>query len=206
MRTSCPRHRPYQLAAFLSAATEAAQPRGGRTRTLAGEVLRQGEVAGRPRHRRRHASQKVVKDALLAAFPDHLFLGEEDVGRQVARGDAASRPMRPPMWVVDPLDGTANYVHDVPAYCVSIGLWAEGKPVVGVIHDPRMNEVFTAAVGLGAFLNGKPIRVSAVPLLARRDDLDRLPGELPEAAPQPRSVARRSSRTRSRCAAPARPR
>ena len=50
------------------------------------------------------------------------------------------------MWVVDPLDGTANYVHDVPAYCVSIGLWAGGKPVVGVIHDPRMNEVFTAGL------------------------------------------------------------
>jgi myo-inositol-1(or 4)-monophosphatase len=66
---------------------------------------------------------------------------------------------------VDPLDGTSNYVHDVPAYCVSIGLWAGGKPVVGVILDPRMNELFTAAAGLGAFLNGKAIRVSTTPTI-----------------------------------------
>ena len=65
--------------------------------------------------------------------------------------------------MVDPLDGTANYVHDVPAYCVSIGLLAGGKPVVGVILDPRQNELFTAAAGHGAFLNGKPIRVERGP-------------------------------------------
>jgi myo-inositol-1(or 4)-monophosphatase len=107
-----------------------------------------------------HASQMVVKEALLAAFPHHHFLGEEDAaGKHIEEtrpsGDA-------PVWVVDPLDGTSNYVHDVPAYCVSIGLWADGQPMVGVIHDPRMNEVFSAARGLGAFLNGKPIRVSSV--------------------------------------------
>ena len=56
----------------------------------------------------------------------------------------------PPAWVVDPLDGTVNYVHDVPAYCVSIGLLVDGRPAVGVIYDPRLNEMFTAATGLGA--------------------------------------------------------
>jgi myo-inositol-1(or 4)-monophosphatase len=115
-----------------------------------------------------HASQKVIEDALLAAFPGHQFLGEEDaVGRSLEETRPAADA--PPAWVVDPLDGTANYVHDVPAYCVSIGLFAAGAPVVGVILDPRQNEVFTAARGLGAFLNGKPIRVSAVPTL--RDGL-----------------------------------
>jgi myo-inositol-1(or 4)-monophosphatase len=115
-----------------------------------------------------HASQKVVMDTLLAAFPDHHFLGEED---SVGKSLEETRPPAdaPPVWVVDPLDGTANYVHDVPAYCVSIGLWAAGKPVVGVIHDPRLNEVFTAALGLGAFLNGKPIRVS--PVASLRDGM-----------------------------------
>jgi len=73
------------------------------------------------------------------------------------------------VWVVDPLDGTVNYVHDVPAYCVSIGLWADGRPLVGVILDPRQNELFTAAAGQGAFLNGQPIRVSQSPIL--RDSL-----------------------------------
>ena len=71
-------------------------------------------------------------------------------------------PGAPPTWVVDPLDGTCNYAHDVPAYCVSIGLWADGKPVVGVILDTRMNELFTASLGGGAFLNGKPMRVSGI--------------------------------------------
>jgi myo-inositol-1(or 4)-monophosphatase len=151
------------LATFLSAAVEAAR-RGAaelerwRAKFSVKEKSRADLVTDAD-----HASQKVVKDALFAAFPDHHFLGEEDaVGKEVEdtrpTGDA-------PVWVVDPLDGTSNYVHDVPAYCVSIGLWAGGKPIVGVIHDPRMNEVFTAASGLGAFLNGKAIHVSSVTAL-----------------------------------------
>ena len=110
-----------------------------------------------------HASQKIVSEVLLATFPDHHFLGEEDAVGQAVEDTRLTGDT--PAWVVDPLDGTSNYVHDVPAYCVSIGLWAAGKPIVGVIHDPRMNEVFTAASGLGAFLNGKPIRVSSVAAL-----------------------------------------
>jgi myo-inositol-1(or 4)-monophosphatase len=111
------------------------------------------------------ASQKVVKELLLARFPDHLFVGEED---SVGKSPAEVRPPEgaSPAWIVDPLDGTANYAHDVPAYCVSIGLWHAGTPLVGVILDPRQNELFTAAAGRGAFLNGKPIRVSTVPSIA----------------------------------------
>jgi myo-inositol-1(or 4)-monophosphatase len=109
-----------------------------------------------------HASQQAVKEYLLGRFPGHRFLGEEDsVGK--TPDETRPAPDAPSTWVVDPLDGTANYVHDVPAYCVSIGLWAGGRPVVGVILDPRMNELFTAATGRGAFLNGKPMRVSTVP-------------------------------------------
>ena len=107
------------------------------------------------------ASQDAVKSYLLGRFPDHLFLGEEEaVGKPIEATRPA--PGSPPTWVVDPLDGTANYVHDVPAYCVSIGLWADGKPVVGVILDPRLNELFAAAAGHGATLNGQPMRVSPV--------------------------------------------
>ena len=153
-----------QLAKFLSTAVEAAR-RGAeeleswRARFTFKEKSRADLVTDAD-----HASQKVVKKTLLAAFPDHAFLGEEEC---VGKTPEETRPPAdsPPVWVVDPLDGTANYVHDVPAYCVSIGLWAGGKPVVGVIHDPRMNEVFTAAAGQGAFLNGKPIRVSSVATL-----------------------------------------
>jgi myo-inositol-1(or 4)-monophosphatase len=105
------------------------------------------------------ASQNAVKSYLLGQFPDHQFLGEEE---SFGKSPEDVRPNRdaPPTWVVDPLDGTANYVHDIPAYCVSIGLVIAQEPVVGVIFDPRQNELFAAARGLGAFLNGRPIHVS----------------------------------------------
>lgn len=109
------------------------------------------------------ASQKAIKEFITGRFPDHDFLGEEDVGAKEGRGPAAGAP---PTWIVDPLDGTSNYVHDVPAYCVSVGLMAGGELVVGVIYDPRMNELFSAATGLGATLNGQPIRVSETATLA----------------------------------------
>lgn len=108
------------------------------------------------------ASQKAVQSYLKERFPDHDFLGEEDPGAKDGNGPA---PGSPPTWIVDPLDGTANYVHDVPAYCVSIGLMVDGELVIGVIYDPRLNELFSAAKGLGATLNGKPIRVSETNLM-----------------------------------------
>ena len=106
-----------------------------------------------------HASQAAVKEYLLGRFPGHAFLGEEEcVGRPIESIRPAADA--PPTWVVDPLDGTVNYVHDVPAYCVSIGLWVDGRCAVGVILDPRQNELFAAAHGHGATLNDKPITVS----------------------------------------------
>ncbi|HKB01236.1 MAG TPA: inositol monophosphatase family protein [Gemmataceae bacterium] len=104
-----------------------------------------------------HASQQAIRTFLMARFPAHDFLGEEDLGAKEGR-------LRPdvPTWIVDPLDGTANYVHDVPAYCVSVGFAANGELVAGAIYDPRQGEMFSAATGLGATLNGRPIRVSAV--------------------------------------------
>jgi myo-inositol-1(or 4)-monophosphatase len=152
---------PTRLPEFLAAAVDAAR-RGA-------EVLEswRGRFSVREKARADlvseadQASQDVIKAHLLGAFPDHRFLGEEEsVGMAIESTRPA--PNAPPTWVVDPLDGTANYVHDVPAYCVSIGLWAGGKPVVGVILDPRLNELFTAAAGHGAFLNGKPMKVSTI--------------------------------------------
>jgi myo-inositol-1(or 4)-monophosphatase len=155
---------PTRLPAYLDAAVDAARRgaallEGWRTKFAVREKARADLVTDADQ-----ASQDAVKAALLGRFPDHHFLGEED---SVGKSPEETRPPAdaPPVWVVDPLDGTANYVHDVPAYCVSIGLWAAGKPVVGVILDPRMNELFTAAAGLGAFLNGNPIRVSSTPTL-----------------------------------------
>jgi myo-inositol-1(or 4)-monophosphatase len=151
-----------RLPEFLAAAVEAARRgaavlEGWRARFSVREKSRADLVTDADT-----ASQQTIKEVLLGRFPDHLFLGEEEaVGVPIEETRPA--PDSPPIWVVDPLDGTSNYVHDVPAYCVSIGLWAGGEAVVGVILDPRMNETFTAARGLGAFLNDRPIRVSTVP-------------------------------------------
>jgi myo-inositol-1(or 4)-monophosphatase len=102
------------------------------------------------------ASQKAIYAYLSARFPDHAFLGEEDVGIK-SRSDAPAAPT----WIVDPIDGTTNYVHDCPLYCISIGLEIEGELVVGVVLDPSRNEMFHAAKGAGAWINDRPIKTSA---------------------------------------------
>jgi myo-inositol-1(or 4)-monophosphatase len=107
------------------------------------------------------ASQAAIKSYLLGRYPDHHFLGEEEcVGKTLV--ELVPPAGSPPVWVVDPLDGTGNYAHGVPCYAVNVALVIDGKPVVGVTFDPRLNELFTAAAGQGAFLNGEPIRVSSI--------------------------------------------
>ena len=113
-----------------------------------------------------HASQATIHSYLKGRFPDHGFLGEEQAhGPDAMHGGLRLPADAPPTWIVDPIDGTANYVHDVPAYCVSIGLHAGGELVVGVVFDPRQNEMFSAARGLGAHLNGQKLGASTVPSL-----------------------------------------
>lgn len=96
-------------------------------------------------------SQEAVRQCLTSEFPDHGFWGEE-----------SERPPRLDglLWVVDPLDGTTNYVHSVPQYCVSVGLVQDGRPVAGCIYDPILEECFTASAGGGARLNGEKISAS----------------------------------------------
>jgi len=101
------------------------------------------------------ASQQAIHDYLHAQFPTHEFLGEEDKGPRSRPG-----PDAPPTWIVDPIDGTTNYVHDCPMYCVSIGLQVAGELVVGVVLDPSRNEMFAAAKGEGAWLNERRLKVS----------------------------------------------
>ena len=154
----------HPLADYLAAAVEAAEIGAAiledwRSRFHVTEKERNNLVTEAD-----HASQKAVREHLLGKFPGHAFVGEED---HFGHAIESTRPSGDaPAWIVDPLDGTMNYVHDVPAYCVSIGLWLHGEAVVGVILDPRMKETFTATKGGGAFLNGKPIRVSSTPKLA----------------------------------------
>jgi myo-inositol-1(or 4)-monophosphatase len=100
-------------------------------------------------------SQRTIRDYLLKRFPDHGFLGEEE-----GAGEGKPGPDSPPTWIVDPLDGTTNYVHDCPMYCVSIGLQVAGEMVAGVVLDPSRPELFRAAKGQGAWLNDRRIHVS----------------------------------------------
>jgi myo-inositol-1(or 4)-monophosphatase len=105
------------------------------------------------------ASQEVIRKAVLDAFPDHSFLGEE--GALAGTGGADSY-----RWIADPLDGTTNYVHAIPHYCVSLALEQGGRVVVGAIYDPTRDECFTAADGQGAHLNGRRLHTSTVSRLS----------------------------------------
>jgi myo-inositol-1(or 4)-monophosphatase len=98
------------------------------------------------------ACEEIIRTIILAAHPEHSILGEE--GGSVGTGRF--------QWIVDPLDGTVNYAHGFPFFCVSIALEIDGVRAVGVVHDPNRHEVFTSIRGGGAFLNGKAIRVSSI--------------------------------------------
>ncbi len=104
------------------------------------------------------AAEQLIHRILYRAYPAFGFFGEEHGQR---RPDAAYR------WIVDPIDGTMNFVHGLPLFGVSIGLEHRGRIVAGVIYDPMRRELFTATQHGGAFLNGKPIRVSPTRRLAQ---------------------------------------
>jgi myo-inositol-1(or 4)-monophosphatase len=102
--------------------------------------------------------EAIIRQTILGAHPDHAILGEE--GGNV--GESTHQ------WIVDPLDGTVNYAHGFPFFCVSIGLEVHGERVVGVVFDPNRDELFHAVKGGGAFLNDAPIRVSSAAALGGR--------------------------------------
>ena len=102
------------------------------------------------------AAERFVVGGILAQFPDHSVLAEEGV--LTARGQRSSASDW--NWIVDPIDGTTNYVHGLPHFAVAIGLTWRSIPVVGVVHAPALGETYSAARGCGATCNGTPIRVS----------------------------------------------
>jgi len=97
-----------------------------------------------------HAAEQAVIQVLLKAFPDHAILAEESG----AHGKSDY------VWIIDPLDGTTNFIHGFPQYCVSIGLRHKGSMTQAVVYDPGRNELFTATRGHGAYLNDRRMRVS----------------------------------------------
>jgi myo-inositol-1(or 4)-monophosphatase len=111
------------------------------------------------------AAQRTVREILLGAYPIHQFIGEEDQdggnsAAFIADNGGRSDDERPYRWIVDPLDGTINYVHGLPSYAVSIGLERGGELLVGVVYNPLWDECFSAVVGDGAYLNGSRLSTS----------------------------------------------
>jgi myo-inositol-1(or 4)-monophosphatase len=100
-----------------------------------------------------HASEAIIIETLLTAYPDHGILAEES-------GSTHGNPNADHIWIIDPLDGTTNFIHGFPVYCVSIALQVRGKIEQAVIYDPSRNDLFTATKGRGAYMNERRIRVS----------------------------------------------
>lgn len=107
-------------------------------------------------------AEKIIREVLQAARPDYGFLGEE--GGQSIKGDGIHT------WIVDPLDGTTNFLHGFAHFCISIALQKNNEIIAGAIYDPMRDELFTAEKGLGAYLNDKRLKVSK-----RRDMSTALP-------------------------------
>jgi len=113
-----------------------------------------------------HAAERVILEFVRAEFPEHRIVAEE-IG-QVA-------PTSPPeeiadsglCWYVDPLDGTTNYAHRVPHFCVSVAVWDEKGPLAGAIYQPLLDDLYSAGRGAGGTCNGEPLRVSNQPGLAQ---------------------------------------
>jgi myo-inositol-1(or 4)-monophosphatase len=102
----------------------------------------------------------------LTAFPDHSVIGEEGEPEGVGPEPDGSRGPAEYRWLIDPLDGTTNYVHQVPHFCVSVALERSGELLVGAVYDPVSKEFYSAAAGRGGFLNGRRIRTSDVSRLS----------------------------------------
>jgi myo-inositol-1(or 4)-monophosphatase len=102
-------------------------------------------------------SEILIRERIRSLWPDHDILGEEQGLRDTG---SAYR------WYVDPLDGTTNFAHGYPVFCVSMALQHKDQMIAGICYDPTRNEMFTAERGMGAFLNGAPIHVSKISKLA----------------------------------------
>ena len=101
-----------------------------------------------------HAAEAAIIDTLLTAYPDHAIWAEESGKRPGKHGGADH------VWIIDPLDGTTNFIHGFPVYCVSIALMVGNKLEQAVVYDPSRNDLFCATRGRGAYMNDRRIRVA----------------------------------------------
>lgn len=154
-------HTPEQLQIFLEVATEAALAAGAVLQSYLGK-LEEVQEKGRPGDlvtAADKAAEAIILEILRRHFPQHSILAEES-GQL---GESQSEYL----WAIDPLDGTTNFAHQYPFFATSIGLLIDGVPQVGVIFDPFHNELYRAAIGLGATRNRRPIEVSQTSELSK---------------------------------------
>ena len=145
---------PVPYAEELRAAERAAREAGGIIAGLyQGDYRVEEKSRGNPVTTADLNANRAIREILAGRFPDDAWLSEEDA-------DDPKRLDRSRVWIVDPLDGTREFVRGVPEFCVSIGLAVNGSPVLGVIYHPLRRELFDAVRGGGARLNGEPIQVS----------------------------------------------
>jgi len=135
-------------------------------------------------------SQELIVALIRRIFPDHGFLAEETAAAGGGEGPGpqasphpASEP-RPCRWIIDPLDGTVNFAHGFPAFCVSIALEVEGRLEYGVVYDPMRDELFEGRRGQGALLNGRAIQVSGIDRLDRALVATGFPYDIRERLPE----------------------
>jgi myo-inositol-1(or 4)-monophosphatase len=141
-----------------------------------------------------YQAQETILAIIRQAFPDHACLAEERAGEGDLEGGAGTTYEKVPgptpnsaspyRWIIDPLDGTVNFAHGFPMFCVSIALEGAGKVLYGVIYDPLRDELFEAASGEGARLNGAPIKVSATDRLEAALVATGFPYDIRERLPQ----------------------
>ena len=106
------------------------------------------------------ASESLIIDRIKSHYPRHAILAEESGASEGVDSSRASGEQSEWKWIIDPLDGTTNYAHGYPCFCVSIAAEQKGKVVLGVIYDPMRDEMFSVERGQGAALNGRRIRIS----------------------------------------------
>jgi len=146
--------RDFSMQAFLNTAIEAAR-KAGDIAQINFARINQSDIKTKAYNEFvtfvDEEAEKAIVDIIHGRYPDHTILGEE----QGLKGDESDY-----LWIIDPIDGTTNYIHSFPVYCVSIALKIKGRLEVAVIYDPSRQELFTAIRGMGAMLDGRKIRVS----------------------------------------------
>ena len=146
--------RDFSMQAFLNTAVEAAR-KAGDIAQINFARINQSDIKTKAYNEFvtfvDEEAEKAIVDIIHGRYPDHTILGEE----QGLKGNESDY-----LWIIDPIDGTTNYIHSFPVYSVSIALKIKGRLEVAVIYDPSRQELFTAIRGMGAMLDGRKIRVS----------------------------------------------